>query len=34
MPGPDGWAAWIARRNALAANQLLEVKDADLLASS
>jgi putative phosphoesterase len=37
MPDPDWWAAGLARRiaqrNALAANQMLEVKDADLLAS-
>jgi putative phosphoesterase len=38
MPDPDWWAAGlarrIARRNASAADQLLEVSDADLLASS
>lgn len=38
MPDPDWWAAGlarrIARRNALAATQVLEVRDADLLASS
>jgi hypothetical protein len=38
MPDPDCWAAGlerrIARRNALAANHLLEARDADLLASS
>jgi predicted phosphodiesterase len=38
MPDPNWWAAGlerrIARRNALAVNQVLEVRDADLLASS